>query len=50
MALARRTNVQHTVLFHHKPDRTDDQLDEIARRFDDSPRVTVAKQSTVLDL
>jgi phosphoribosyl 1,2-cyclic phosphodiesterase len=50
VALARRTNVQHTVLFHHKPDRTDDQLDEIARRFDDSPRVTVAKQSTVLDL
>jgi phosphoribosyl 1,2-cyclic phosphodiesterase len=50
VALAGRTNVRHVVLFHHKPDRTDDQLDEIARRFDDSPRVTVAKQSTVLDL
>ncbi|MEO9181446.1 MAG: MBL fold metallo-hydrolase [Acidimicrobiales bacterium] len=48
--LARRANVPHVVLFHHKPHRTDDELDAIGRRFGDTPRVTIATQSTVLDL
>jgi hypothetical protein len=38
------------VLFHHKPDRVDDQLDQLAKRFDPMPRVTVATESTVLNL
>jgi phosphoribosyl 1,2-cyclic phosphodiesterase len=48
--LARRTNVTQVVLFHHKPDRTDEQLDEIARRFSGTPLVTTAAQTTVLEL
>lgn len=48
--LARRTDVAHVVLFHHKPDRTDHALDAIAKRFGTSPRVTVATQTTTLDL
>jgi phosphoribosyl 1,2-cyclic phosphodiesterase len=48
--LARRANVDRVVLFHHKPDRVDDDLDAIARRFSASPAVTVATQNTVLEL
>lgn len=50
VGLARHCGVPHVVLFHHKPDRTDDQLDQLAARFDATPRVTVATQSTVLNL
>jgi hypothetical protein len=39
------------VLFHHRPDRTDDQLDQVARRFAASPvPVTVAAEGLVLDV
>jgi hypothetical protein len=38
------------VLFHHKPDRVDDELDALGRRFDGTPLVTVATQNTVLEL
>jgi hypothetical protein len=39
------------VLFHHQPDRTDDELDKIAERFARAPvPVTVAAQEQVIDL
>lgn len=47
--LARRADARSVVLFHHKPDRTDHELDEIARRYAGQP-VTTATQSLVLDL
>jgi phosphoribosyl 1,2-cyclic phosphodiesterase len=50
VALGRRSDVGKVVLFHHKPDRTDDALDELSRRFDKDPRVTVGTESTVIDL
>ncbi len=49
VALARKADARSVVLFHHKPDRTDDELDEIARRYAGQP-VTTAAQSVVLDL
>jgi phosphoribosyl 1,2-cyclic phosphodiesterase len=48
--LGRRANVTRVVLFHHKPDRVDDELDALGRRFDATPLVTVATQNTVLEL
>ncbi len=50
VALARHAGAQRVVLFHHKPDRTDDALDEIALRFEDDTAVLLATQSTVLEL
>jgi ribonuclease BN (tRNA processing enzyme) len=47
--LARRASARSVVLFHHKPDRSDSALDEIARRFG-GQSVTLASQSLVLDL
>jgi ribonuclease BN (tRNA processing enzyme) len=47
--LARRAGSRNVVLCHHKPDRTDDALDEIARRYIGQP-VTLATQSLVLEL
>ncbi len=47
--LGRRAGSRSVVLFHHKPDRTDDDLDEIARRYVGQP-VSTATQSMVLDL
>jgi hypothetical protein len=38
------------LLFHHRPDRTDAALDEIASRFADAPEVTVAAQGAVVNL
>lgn len=49
VALAQRAGARDVVLFHHKPDRSDVALDEIARRFAGQP-VTLASQSLVLDL
>jgi ribonuclease BN (tRNA processing enzyme) len=48
--LARRSDVGRVALFHHKPDRSDAELDAVAQRFDAPGRVTVATQSTVLEL
>jgi ribonuclease BN (tRNA processing enzyme) len=48
--LALRSGVPSVALFHHKPDRTDDELDAIAQRFVSSPGVTVVMPSTVLEL
>ena len=50
VALARRAGVERVVLFHHKPGRVDDALDEIIHRFDAGPHVAVATQSMVFDL
>jgi phosphoribosyl 1,2-cyclic phosphodiesterase len=49
--LARRAGARRIGLFHHQPDRTDDQLDQIARRFAWAPvPVTVAAEEQVIDL
>lgn len=48
--LGRRAGVRQTALFHHRPDRTDDELDEIGLRFGDAPGVLVASESTALTL
>jgi len=48
--LARRANVKRVVPFHHKQSRTDDELDDMARRFDGYPQVTFATQQTVIQL
>jgi ribonuclease BN (tRNA processing enzyme) len=49
VGLASAANARHTALFHYKPDRSDDAIDEIARRFAARP-VTASTQSLVLDL
>jgi phosphoribosyl 1,2-cyclic phosphodiesterase len=49
--LARRAGARRVVLFHHQPDRTDAELDQIARRFAGAPvPVTVAAEGQVIDL
>jgi ribonuclease BN (tRNA processing enzyme) len=53
--LGRRAGVREVVLFHHRHDRTDEALDGLARRLgtdgsDDSPRVSVATEGTVIEL
>lgn len=48
--LGRRAGVAQVVLFHHKPDRTDAQLDAIAGRFGPEPHVLIASESVVLEL
>jgi phosphoribosyl 1,2-cyclic phosphodiesterase len=45
LGLARRTGVRRTVLFHHHPDRTDDDLDALGARLG----VEVAAQGSVLE-
>ncbi|MGH3154716.1 MAG: MBL fold metallo-hydrolase, partial [Streptosporangiaceae bacterium] len=51
VGLARRAGARRVELFHHKPDRTDDELDQLARRFAASPvPVAVAAEGRVLDL
>jgi phosphoribosyl 1,2-cyclic phosphodiesterase len=48
--LGRRANVGRVVLFHHKPNRTDEELDSIGSRFGPEPKVLVAAESIVLEL
>jgi phosphoribosyl 1,2-cyclic phosphodiesterase len=51
VGLAKAAGAQRAVLLHHKPDRTDDALDAVARRFEGSPvAVTVATEGMVLQL
>ena len=51
VGLARHAGARQVVLFHHQPDRTDDALDQVGRRFATSPvPVTVAAEETTLDL
>jgi len=49
-ALGRRAGVGRVVLFHHKPDRTDAALDELATRLAGHSNVSLAAQGTVLQL
>ncbi|MGH9021432.1 MAG: MBL fold metallo-hydrolase [Acidimicrobiales bacterium] len=49
VGLARRAGCATTVLFHHRPDRTDDELDSIAARVAGDPGVVVATETLVLD-
>ena len=49
VALAKRAGARQVVLFHHQPDRTDDELDQLAQRFATSPvPVIVAAEGTSL--
>lgn len=49
--LAGRAGARQVVLFHHKPSRTDSELDEVARRFASSPvPVAVAAEGMTIDL
>ena len=51
VALAKRAGARQVVLFHHRPDRTDDALDRLAQRFAAAPvPVMVAAEGQVLDL
>jgi phosphoribosyl 1,2-cyclic phosphodiesterase len=52
VALGARADARRVVLFHHRTDRTDEALDDLARRYDDSAGVSVvvAAQDTVLEL
>jgi ribonuclease BN (tRNA processing enzyme) len=48
--LGRRAGASSVVLFHHRPDRTDEALDALAQRFRGAfPDVIVAKEGAVLN-
>lgn len=48
--LAQVAGSRKVLLFHHKPDRTDEQLDQLAARFADDPRVALAADGMLIDL
>lgn len=48
--LGRHAGAHNVVLFHHRPDRTDRALDELARRFANVGGVTLAMQDAILQL
>jgi ribonuclease BN (tRNA processing enzyme) len=51
VALAGRAGARRVALFHHRPDRTDDALDELAHRFAAAPvPVVVAAEEQILDV
>jgi phosphoribosyl 1,2-cyclic phosphodiesterase len=51
VALAVRARARRAVLFHHRPDRTDDALDQLARQFAAAPiPVEVAAEGRVIQL
>ena len=50
VSLARRAGAGRVLLAHHKPDRTDGELDALAARFRADPRVAVAAEGQVIDL
>ncbi len=52
VALARAAEVAHLVLFHHAPDATDADLEEIAARWADhtAPAISVAREGGAMDL
>jgi phosphoribosyl 1,2-cyclic phosphodiesterase len=49
-ALGRRANAGTVVLFHHHPERTDEQLDELRRRLESTPEVRPATQGEVISV
>jgi phosphoribosyl 1,2-cyclic phosphodiesterase len=48
--LARRAAARRLLLFHHRPDRTDTALDELARKLPDDVAVEPAVQGTTVEL
>lgn len=50
VGLGRNSGAGNVVLFHHKPDRVDDALDQIEERFASEKEVVVASESMVLEL
>jgi phosphoribosyl 1,2-cyclic phosphodiesterase len=51
VGLGRRASVRRVMLAHHRPDRTDDELDELAARLaSGTPAVIVAAEGGILDL
>jgi phosphoribosyl 1,2-cyclic phosphodiesterase len=50
VTLGTQANVKTVALFHHRPDRTDEALDELATRYPGPPEVIVATQGQVLQL
>jgi phosphoribosyl 1,2-cyclic phosphodiesterase len=48
--LGRHVRARHVMLAHHRPDRSDEELDELGRRFEGTLgiKVTIAAQDTVL--
>ena len=48
--LARRAGARATLLFHHRPDRTDATLDALAADCARHPGVGVATQGATIDL
>jgi hypothetical protein len=49
VGLAGRAGARRVLLAHHKPARTDEELDRLAARFHADPRVTVAAEGQVID-
>jgi phosphoribosyl 1,2-cyclic phosphodiesterase len=50
VSLARAAGVTRVLLFHHKPDRTDEQLDALASRFAGEAGVEPAADGAILEL
>jgi len=51
VGLGRLAGARQVVLYHHRPDRTDDALDQLAQRFAASPvPVTVGVEGRILDV
>lgn len=50
VGLAKHAGARSVVLFHHRPDRTDDALDRLAHRLGGGSAVSVATEGTVLEL
>jgi phosphoribosyl 1,2-cyclic phosphodiesterase len=50
VGLGKRAGCRRVALFHHKPDRTDDQVDKILGRFGGSEAVIMASESMALVL
>jgi ribonuclease BN (tRNA processing enzyme) len=50
VTLAQATGARSVHLFHHKPTRRDEQLDELAARFADDPLVYVAADGVTVEL
>jgi phosphoribosyl 1,2-cyclic phosphodiesterase len=49
-ALGRRAGARTVVLFHHRPERTDDELDRLGRRLQASPEVRLATEGEVISV
>ncbi len=52
VALARAADVKNLVLFHHAPTASDEELDQLARKWEghSEPTVTLAREGRVIDL